>query len=176
MPTPRILKIGRDPSNDHVLTHVSISRYHVEVFINEEGLVFVTDLRSSNGTFINGKRLSGSTLLQPGDILKLGAERPVKWQEWTKDVGRTSNSNGEQENSILDLSQPLPAGFFERYRSILVAFLIGTVAIILFVLIYLQSTGRLRSFSFPKLGVLLTYFINEPSRHPASFNSSLLYA
>jgi len=176
MPTPRILKIGRDPSNDHVLTHVSISRYHVEVFINEEGLVFVTDLRSSNGTFINGKRLSGSTLLQPGDILKLGAERPVKWQEWTKDTARSSNSVGAPENSILDLSQPPPAGFFERYRWVLLASLIGLVALILFVLIYLKTTGRLGSFGFPKFGVMLSYWVYEVPRHPASFNSSLLYA
>lgn len=82
----KIFRIGRDATNDIVLSHRSISRTHLEVFIDPEGNIFVTDLNSSNGTYVNGHRISGSIQLKSGDILKLGAERPIKWQEWLRDV------------------------------------------------------------------------------------------
>ncbi len=74
--------VGRAHDNRIVLNHKTVSRYHIDVFIDTDGRVFITDRGSSNGTFINGNRISGSHMLVRGDILKLGAEKPLPWEKW----------------------------------------------------------------------------------------------
>jgi pSer/pThr/pTyr-binding forkhead associated (FHA) protein len=68
----KMIKIGRGEKNDIVLKDPSISRKHLELFRDEEGNVFITDLNSSNGTRINGKRLKDSLKLSSNDIVKAG--------------------------------------------------------------------------------------------------------
>jgi predicted component of type VI protein secretion system len=48
-----------------------VSRRHCEVLMEGETLV-VRDLGSSNGTFVNGKRVLGKQALNPGDVLTIG--------------------------------------------------------------------------------------------------------
>lgn len=63
--------IGRRDSCDIVLPDGSVSRRHARLEPHKEGWV-ITDLGSSNGTFVNGVRIR-STSLSPGDTVKLGA-------------------------------------------------------------------------------------------------------
>lgn len=65
--------IGRKRSCDIVLSESSyISRKHL-VFISDKGRYFVSDAGSSNGSFVNGRRLPEDTMFQvrPGDEIKL---------------------------------------------------------------------------------------------------------
>jgi pSer/pThr/pTyr-binding forkhead associated (FHA) protein len=64
------LRIGRQPDNDMVLDDPLISRRHAEVRRTPQGWQLV-DLNSSNGTFVNGRRVS-SAVLAPGDVIGLG--------------------------------------------------------------------------------------------------------
>jgi hypothetical protein len=77
-----LIKIGRKSGNDIVLNSSSVSGYHAELFMNEDGVVFLTDLNSTNGTYVNGNRVQGSVLLKKGDILKLGFDKPSPWLTW----------------------------------------------------------------------------------------------
>ena len=45
------LKIGTSSSNELVLEEVGIDPHHLELFCDEYGNVFITDLKSTNGTF-----------------------------------------------------------------------------------------------------------------------------
>ena len=50
--------IGKSPSSDYQIKgDKTVSRTHAKIFVNEENEVFITDLDSTNGTFINGKKL-----------------------------------------------------------------------------------------------------------------------
>ncbi len=62
--------IGRSPDCDLVLNDGRISRDHCRVERRDEGFM-VTDLQSSNGTMLNGKRIK-TALLMPGDSIRLG--------------------------------------------------------------------------------------------------------
>ena len=62
--------IGRSDQNSVVITDGSVSSRHGEVK-SEGALLHVRDLGSSNGTFVNGQRVTTATL-QPGDSLNLG--------------------------------------------------------------------------------------------------------
>ena len=65
------LYIGRDVQNDIVVPEAEVSRRHARLIRNGDTYL-LEDLGSTNGTFVNGRRLVGPILLQPGDEVKLG--------------------------------------------------------------------------------------------------------
>jgi ABC transport system ATP-binding/permease protein len=71
-----LLAIGRDKSNDIVLSAPSVSRFHAQV--ERVGQRYrLRDLRSSNGTFVNGQAAEGDVWLKPGDNVRIGPYRFV---------------------------------------------------------------------------------------------------
>ena len=85
MNEPLLLKIGRALDNDVVLNIPFISDYHLELFQDVEGNVFMTDLNSSNGTFVNGKRLVGFVMLRAKDEVFLGSGFKLQWEQMLAD-------------------------------------------------------------------------------------------
>lgn len=81
MNEPLLLKVGRALDNDVVLNIPFISDYHLELFQDVEGNVFMTDLKSSNGTFVNGKRLVGFVMLRARDEVFLGSGFKLQWEQ-----------------------------------------------------------------------------------------------
>ena len=65
------VKIGRTSPADIVLPHRSISREHCIIGVANDELL-VTDLNSTNGTFIDEVRISRATILPVGSILRVG--------------------------------------------------------------------------------------------------------
>jgi sigma-B regulation protein RsbU (phosphoserine phosphatase) len=66
-----VTTIGRSSINEIVLGDKSLSRRHVRILREGEGLL-VEDLGSRNGTFLNGERLTAPQPLQEGDRITLG--------------------------------------------------------------------------------------------------------
>lgn len=62
------ITIGRGPDNDLVLDHVSLSGSHA-VIQNEGGAFKVTDLGSTNGTFVNGDQITEAPLTEGTRVL-----------------------------------------------------------------------------------------------------------
>jgi hypothetical protein len=67
---PGVNRFGRSSNNDHVLPFPEISETHCEVLV-ENDFVFVRDLESSNGTFIDGDLIQESALYA-GQALQIG--------------------------------------------------------------------------------------------------------
>lgn len=67
--------IGRDDGCDLVLSDSKVSRRHTYLIRLDDGTVEVGDLGSSNGTFLNGRRLEQPTPLTPGDTIAVGAAK-----------------------------------------------------------------------------------------------------
>ena len=64
--------IGRASQSGMVtLNHPAVSRVHAELR-RRDGTAFIRDRGSVNGTFVNGKRLSGATALKEGDTVSIG--------------------------------------------------------------------------------------------------------
>ena len=66
--------VGRDPSCDYPLDYPMISWQHAVLRRTAEG-IYVEDLGSRNGTFVNGERITGKTLIRPGQEIGLGSFR-----------------------------------------------------------------------------------------------------
>ncbi len=63
-------RFGRGPANDFQLEHSTVSSRHCEIVLEAEGLV-VRDCNSTNGTYLDGKRVREAKLTA-GQVLRLG--------------------------------------------------------------------------------------------------------
>ncbi|HTI05055.1 MAG TPA: trypsin-like peptidase domain-containing protein [Gemmatimonadales bacterium] len=71
--------LGRHPLSDvrfDAERDLDVSSRHAAIVRKAEGFV-VQDLSSRNGTFVNGKRITGDTPLQDGDVIGFGANGPA---------------------------------------------------------------------------------------------------
>ena len=73
------LVIGREEPAAVVLADSEVSRKHCKAALIM-GEVFLTDLGSSNGTFVGGQRISGSRIIAPGERFTIGGH--VFEHEW----------------------------------------------------------------------------------------------
>ena len=67
-----VFVLGRAPSCDFQLDYPMVSLRHAELRVSR-GKASITDLGSSNGTFVNGIRVARPTPLEPGDMVALGS-------------------------------------------------------------------------------------------------------
>ncbi|MFD9570397.1 FHA domain-containing protein [Streptomyces sp. NPDC059982] len=65
------LRIGRDPGNGLRLSHETVSRAHAELSMRH-GTWILRDLGSTNGTTVNGRRVTGSAAVRDGDQIGFG--------------------------------------------------------------------------------------------------------
>jgi hypothetical protein len=68
---PGLNRIGRNPANDIQIPDASVSSAHCEMHVSELGIAF-RDLGSTNGSFIDGRRVT-KEILTAGKTLRLGA-------------------------------------------------------------------------------------------------------
>ena len=73
-PGGRRLNVGRASDNELMLNHSSVSKIHAALLMSSEGTLLVADTGSTNGTFINGRRIAygESRLLEDGDVVGFG--------------------------------------------------------------------------------------------------------
>jgi len=81
------VSIGRDAVNSIAINDAEVSRRHARLELRGSAYV-IQDLGSTNGTFINGTRISGMQVLNPGDTVAFG-EGIVLVYEPVADVNAT---------------------------------------------------------------------------------------
>jgi pSer/pThr/pTyr-binding forkhead associated (FHA) protein len=111
---PGATRIGRAEGNDYRLPDTSISSSHCEITLDGSGKMFVRDLGSSNGTFIQGRRVELGVLLA-GEKLTLGEVELIYDNRWWNDYSASgaeipSPATGKSCNdgSTTFLKRPTP--------------------------------------------------------------------
>jgi pSer/pThr/pTyr-binding forkhead associated (FHA) protein len=69
-----ITNVGRHPESDIFLDDITVSRHHAK-FVRSGGKLYLEDLGSLNGTYVNRTLLDGRTLLREGDEIQIGKYR-----------------------------------------------------------------------------------------------------
>jgi DNA-binding winged helix-turn-helix (wHTH) protein len=81
--------IGRDPRCEIWVDHVGVSRRHALIRIGTSSpRPMLTDLESTNGTYLSGRKVVEETPLSDGDTIKVGSVS-LKFREWTGAASRT---------------------------------------------------------------------------------------
>jgi pSer/pThr/pTyr-binding forkhead associated (FHA) protein len=78
-----VTRIGRAATNDLVVIMPSVSRKHAALIIDRgtRDRLFIEDLRSQNGTRVNGQIINDVALVQVGDVIMLGDDVTLTLQE-----------------------------------------------------------------------------------------------
>ena len=73
-PGGKRLNVGRASDNELMLNDASVSKIHAALLMTSEGTLLVADTGSTNGTYINGRRITygESRLLEDGDVVGFG--------------------------------------------------------------------------------------------------------
>ena len=110
------LTLGRQSTNDIVVMDERASRKHAIVRLQPDGSVVMTDLGSSNGTLVNGKRVSGELVLKLGDVMQIGSTsltlqqggRPAQADNplATKFMSPQMHAEAEAQAQSLDFGKP----------------------------------------------------------------------
>ena len=140
------LKIGKFSNNELVVDEEGIDPHHLELFCDEYGNVFIADLKSTNGTFVNDKALDGFKLLVAGDKVRLGKTYFFDWEN----LILSSNSVAKQVDVVASVESeetPTPtisamptetpiANYKESSKINKELFIIYGVIIVLVILLY----------------------------------------
>ena len=63
--------VGRAPQADFIVDATRVSRVHCRVTVSQSGELAIEDLGSTNGTFVNGRRVDRAVLVA-GDTVTIG--------------------------------------------------------------------------------------------------------
>jgi pSer/pThr/pTyr-binding forkhead associated (FHA) protein len=99
------ITLGRAPDNDIVVNHPQVSRRHARIRRQEEWLV-LEDLGSTNGTFVDDQRLTGSHALQPGDAIGLGTAVTLTLRKVAREAPRQPEQPVDSDTLKMGVEQP----------------------------------------------------------------------
>lgn len=71
-PLGDVTDLGRGPDNDIIIDDERVSEQHARVRVDDEGQFVIWDLASTNGTFVNGERITAATPLVENDEVRVG--------------------------------------------------------------------------------------------------------
>lgn len=101
------LTVGRDLARDIVLNDGQVSRLHLQVAI-VGGEVVVEDLGSSNGTFLDGQRLTAPAVLPPGGWVQVGTRLLKHERRSAREVARAEELHRDLEKARSYVQSLLP--------------------------------------------------------------------
>ncbi len=137
------IKIGRGDGCDVVINDVAVSREHLEIFQDDEGNTFLTDLNSSNGTFVNGSRITGSIMLSSNDIVKVG-NSVLPWRNYLSEKveseGPASSAVDKKVEEELPIS--VPPKKKTNTRTVIIVLIVLLVGILIAFLIQNANKNR----------------------------------
>ena len=90
----RVITIGRSSENDVVIQDPKVSRTHLQLVSNGSNCS-VVDLNSANGTYVNGKKISGEVHLNPNDTIRIG-DTNLPWQTYINNSIESTDGSSEQ--------------------------------------------------------------------------------
>jgi len=97
----RIVRIGRSEGNNVVLNDEGVSRNHAMLQGSEQGLFYITDCGSRNGTFVNDTRAAAPVILRPGDQIQIGNYQFTFHQESAVELPTTRKFDSEPATNVM---------------------------------------------------------------------------
>ena len=71
--TSSLISVGRDDQCSFQLVDDEVSRRHLQIrFDSDKRVHFAVDMRSANGVFVNGARITADHQLDEGDVIRIG--------------------------------------------------------------------------------------------------------
>jgi len=105
--------IGREPGNELVVPGRGLSRRHAQLGEDVSGQLRVTDLDSTNGTFVNRERVNGSCLLAENDVIHFGN---AEFRLGLRQDGAVAMEGNSERTMIVPVGRTLSKHFVPQER------------------------------------------------------------
>ena len=119
----KVITIGRSKDNNNIVIEDSkVSRSHLQIINDDNGDYYVIDLDSTNGTYVNGNRITGKVQLHKGDTIVIGYTT-LSWETYfgSDDSDEDGKEPGTSNKKLYII-----------ISSILICVLIGVIAVIVY--------------------------------------------
>ncbi|MCX7919579.1 MAG: FHA domain-containing protein [bacterium] len=100
-----LISIGRAIDNEVVIDNLAVSRRHCQI-TKEEGKFIITDLKSANGTFVNGERVN-RRILKHNDVISIGKHK-IFYLEDVRFTGADPHREFDFDRTII-VAEPEPS-------------------------------------------------------------------
>jgi pSer/pThr/pTyr-binding forkhead associated (FHA) protein len=104
--------IGREANNDITINDPEVSRRHARLFV-QGGNMILEDLGSTNGTSVNGQRLTGPYVLRAGEIITLGEKITLLFESVANDANATMASSRISSQPQYTAQSPQPPQVYQ---------------------------------------------------------------
>ncbi len=98
----QVISIGRSAVNNIRFNDPSVSRKHCQIIQFSNGTFSIADFHSTNGTFVNGRRIYGEVPLSWNDSVRVGNIN-LQWQQYFGGGGGSRSSSGMSSGTILGI-------------------------------------------------------------------------
>lgn len=107
------ITIGRNSSNLIVIPQSDVSSFHATISKSASGEIFIQDNNSSNGTYVNGRKITQHNLMS-GDRVLLANKYPLEWENlYKKDIGtKLGNSKTNVWTPLIGLIAVIAIGIY----------------------------------------------------------------
>jgi len=102
------ISIGRESSNTIAINDAEVSRKHAKLELRGSAYV-IQDLGSTNGTFVNGQRISGIQVLNSGDTVSLGEGIMLQFEAAYDPNATMISSSARAARTAAPMQRPAPA-------------------------------------------------------------------
>jgi len=101
------ISIGRDSTNEITVNDAEVSRRHSRLTF-QGGKYVLEDMGSTNGTYVNGQRLTGPRVLKSGEVISLGEQIVFVYEAVDSDPGATMVSSRNVAGPPRPVATPPP--------------------------------------------------------------------
>ncbi|MDB4944999.1 MAG: Type secretion system hydrolase TadA/VirB11/CpaF, TadA subfamily, partial [Labilithrix sp.] len=97
------INVGRVQGNDLMLPKGNVSKHHARLLFRD-GRFIVTDLKSTNGTYVNGRKIAQATIVREGDKIYIG-DFVLRLETAANQASAIEATSGSEEESIRTLAR-----------------------------------------------------------------------
>lgn len=102
------LTVGRDTSNAVSINDAEVSRKHAKLELRGTAYL-IQDLGSTNGTFVNGMRITSAQVLNPGDTVSFGENIMLMYESVMDPNATMMSSSAQAAKTAAPIHRPAPA-------------------------------------------------------------------
>ena len=133
----KVITIGRSSENEITINDGSVSRHHCQIVQYDNGTFAIVDFGSTNGTYVNGQRISGQQTLNPNDVVKVG-NTLLPWRNYFGSASPTPNSTPHNH----PIPHPVQPQLSNKTLPIILGVLGGVAVVVVLVVLFLSGGGN----------------------------------
>ena len=165
----KVVTIGRSEDDDIFIDDLTVSRHHLQIIQSDNGHYRLADFGSSNGTYVNGQKVSGEVDLNWHDIVRIG-NTTLLWHDYFESDAPMNKGGGSGMVSGRETSPP------QKKRNGFVTFFLILMTFNIFFAFYYLFAAREVMWTYPNSGHLDDMMFSEQPKLDLYYYSSYVMA